>query len=232
MQKIMDKNFKKLMWLFMLVILPLATYAQKDVTQFLDIPVDGYKADMIKKLKSKGFTINKYSGDALDGEFNGTDVNIFIATDNNKVWRIGVFDVNRTNETNIKIRFNNLIQQFVNNKRYFAHPDSTIAKYRIPKEEDISYEISVNKKRYEAVFYQKTVKYDSLIKEQEDLIRSKETLNNKDKDRVVDLIFEISKESMDSLNKQVWFMIQEDNGEYRIMIYYDNIYNKANGEGL
>lgn len=228
----MDKNFKKLMWLFMLVILPLATYAQKDVTQFLDIPVDGYKADMIKKLKSKGFTINKYSGDALDGEFNGTDVNIFIATDNNKVWRIGVFDVNRTNETNIKIRFNNLIQQFVNNKRYFAHPDSTIAKYRIPKEEDISYEISVNKKRYEAVFYQKTVKYDSLIKEQEDLIRSKETLNNKDKDRVVDLIFEISKESMDSLNKQVWFMIQEDNGEYRIMIYYDNIYNKANGEGL
>ncbi|HQX04247.1 MAG TPA: hypothetical protein PKZ44_09030 [Flavobacterium sp.] len=228
----MDKNFKKLMWLFMLVILPLATYAQKDVTQFLDIPVDGYKADMIKKLKSKGFTINKYSGDALDGEFNGTDVNIFIATDNNKVWRIGVFDVNRTNETNIKIRFNNLIQQFVNNKRYFAQPDSTIAKYNIPKEEDISYEISVNKKRYEAVFYQKTVKYDSLIKEQEDLIRSKETLNNKDKDRVVDLIFEISKESMDSLNKQVWFMIQEDNGEYRIMIYYDNIYNKANGEGL
>ena len=154
----MDKNFKKLMWLFMLVILPLATYAQKDVTQFLDIPVDGYKADMIKKLKSKGFTINKYSGDALDGEFNGTDVNIFIATDNNKVWRIGVFDVNRTNETNIKIRFNNLIQQFVNNKRYFAHPDSTIAKYRIPKEEDISYEISVNKKRYEAVFYQKNGK--------------------------------------------------------------------------
>ena len=81
-------------------------------------------------------------------------------------------------------------------------------------------------------FIKKTVKYDSLIKEQEDLIRSKETLNNKDKDRVVDLIFEISKESMDSLNKQVWFMIQEDNGEYRIMIYYDNIYNKANGEGL
>ncbi len=231
MQKIMDKNFKKLMWLFMLVILPLATYAQKDVTQFLDIPVDGYKPDMIKKLKSKGFTINKYSGDVLDGEFNGTDVNLFIATDNNKVWRIGVLDVNRTNETNIKIRFNNLIQQFVNNKRYFAQPDSTIAKYSIPKEEDISYEISVNKKRYEAVFYQKTVKYDSLIKEEE-LIRAKDTLNDKDKDRVVDLILEIFKESMNSLNKQVWFMIQEDNGEYRIVIYYDNIHNKANGEGL
>ena len=27
----------------MLLIFPVALYAQKDVTQFLDIPVDGYK---------------------------------------------------------------------------------------------------------------------------------------------------------------------------------------------
>ena len=41
----------------------------------------------------------------MDGEFNGTKVNIIIGTNNNKVWRIGVLDVNPTNETNIKIRF-------------------------------------------------------------------------------------------------------------------------------
>ena len=40
------------MWFFLLLILPVTLYAQKDVTQFLDIPIDGYKVEMIKKLKS------------------------------------------------------------------------------------------------------------------------------------------------------------------------------------
>jgi hypothetical protein len=86
----MDKNLKKIIQIFILLILPIALYAQKDVTQFLDIPVDGFKPEMIKKLKSKGYTINQYSEDILEGEFNGTDVNIGIATNNNKVWRIAV----------------------------------------------------------------------------------------------------------------------------------------------
>ena len=38
---------------------------------------------------------------------------------------------------------------------------------KFSKDEDISYEITVNKKRYEAVFYQKSLKYDSLLKEKE-----------------------------------------------------------------
>ncbi|GAB3723801.1 hypothetical protein [Flavobacterium koreense] len=227
----MDENFKKTLLFFILLILPIASYAQKDVTQFLDIPVDGFKPEMIKKLKSKGFTINRNNEDILEGEFNGTDVNIVIATNNNKVWRIAVLDVNPTDETNIKIRFNNLIQQFVNNKRYSIEADSTIAKYTIPKEEDISYEISVNKKRYEAVFYQKSIKYDSLTKEK-DILLAKDKLNDKEKERARDLIVELFKESMDGLNKQVWFMIDEHYGKYRIVIYYDNQYNKANGDGL
>ena len=155
----MNEKIKKILLLFILLITPLVIYAQKDVTQFLDIPVDGYKSEMIKKLNSKGFTNKRNNLDILDGEFNGTDVNIVIVTNNNKVWRVAVLDVNPTDETNIKIRFNNLIQQFVNNKRYSTQADSTIAKYTIPKDEDISYEISVNKKRYEAIFYQKSVKY-------------------------------------------------------------------------
>lgn len=33
--------------------------------------------------------------------------------------------------------------------------------------------------------------------------------------------------------KTVWFMISEDRyGKYYIVMYYDNEYNKANGEGL
>ena len=143
----MEKKLKTRLWFLMFLILPVALQAQKDVTQFLDIPVDGYKPEMIKKLKSKGYTINQYKDDILEGEFNGTDVNIIIATNNNKVWRIAVFEVNTTDETNIKIKFNNLIRQFVNNNRYSTEADSTIAKYTIPKEEDISYEITVNNKR-------------------------------------------------------------------------------------
>lgn len=227
----MDKNLKYVVWLFMLLIISVTSYAQKDVTQFLDIPVDGYKTEMIKKLKSKGFTINQHKEDILEGEFNGTDVNIFLGTNNNKVWRIAVSDVNPTDETNIKIRFNNLIQQFKNNSRYSEQADSTLAKYTIPNDEDISYEITVNKKRYEAVFYQKSLNYDSLIKESAILL-AKDTLNDKEKERLKILFSEVMEESLNSLNKQVWFMIKEDYGKYRIVIFYENEYNKANGKGL
>lgn len=227
----MDKNLKKVLWFIILLILPITSYAQKDVTQFLDIYVDGFKPEIIQKLKSKGFTFNQNKEDILNGEFNGTDVNIVIATNNNKVWRVAVLDANSTDETNIKIRFNNLIQQFVNNKRYSKMADSTIVKYTIPESEDINYEITVNKKRYDAVFYQKSLKYDSLIKEKEILL-AKDKLNEKEKEILIDLIVELAKESVNSLYKQVWFMIDENYGKYRIFIYYDNEYNKANGNGL
>lgn len=234
-QNVMDKNLKKIVWFFMLLILPLALYAQKDVTQFLDIPIDGYKPEMIQKLKSRGYTINRDAKDILDGEFNGHEVNIFIAANNNKVWRIAVRDTYSTDETNIKIRFNNLIQQFVNNDRYSTEADSTIAKYIIPKEEDISYEILVHKKRYEAVFYQKSIKYDSLsreLKRKKDLLTQKDSLNDKEFEILKPLMVKLVTESMNSINKQVWFMIQEDYGEYRIIMFYENEFNKAKGEGL
>lgn len=227
----MGKNLKIVLWFIILLILPIASYAQKDVTQFLDISVDGFKPEIIQKLKSKGFTSNKYKEDILNGEFNGTDVNIVIATNNNKVWRVAVLDVNYTDETNIKIRFNNLIQQFVNNKRYSKVADSTIAKYTIPESEKINYEIAVNKKRYDAVFYQKSVKYDSIVKEKEILL-AKGKLNEKETEILIDLMVELAKESVNSLYKPVWFMIDENYGKYRIIIYYDNEYNKANGNGL
>ena len=35
-----------------------------------------------------------------------------------------------------------------------------------------------------------------------------------------------------ALNRQVWFMIDERYGEYRILMYYDNKLNQANGEDL
>ena len=227
----MDKKSNLIVWFLMLLIFPMASYAQKDVTQFLDIPVDGYKPEMIEKLKSKGYTINQQSEDVLDGEFNGTKVNIVIGTNNNKVWRIAILDEYTTDETNIKIRFNNLIQQFVNNNRYSTQSDSIISKFIIPEDERISYEMTVNKKRYEAVFYQKALKYDSLINETA-LLVAKDTLNDEENDRVYALLEETMKVSLDELNKRVWFMIKEDYGEYRIVIFYENVYNEASGNEL
>jgi hypothetical protein len=215
-----------------LFILPLTIYAQKNVTQFLGIPIDGYKAEMIQKLKAKGFTSNKYKDDVLEGEFNGNNVQLFIGTNNNKVWRIGVMDKNSTDETNIKFRFNNLINQFRNNNKYRNTADSTISKYTIPQEDDIFYGISVEKKRYEALFYQKSIKYESLSKEYE-MLKLKATKTEKEFDRVLELITELAIEEISMIqNNPVWFFINQDDSEYRIMLFYENGYNKANGDVL
>lgn len=144
---------KKLLSITMLLISSLFIYAQQDVTKFLGIPVDGSKSEMIQKLKAKGYTSSPLDKDVLVGEFNGADVNIHVVTNNNKVYRIMICDVNNIDERAIQIRFNRLCEQFVNNSKYSSLP---LEEYMIPDDEDISYEITVHKKRYEAVFYQKT----------------------------------------------------------------------------
>ena len=101
---------KKNSLLFILLMYSLTMLAQKDITKFMGIPVDGFKKDMIQKLKAKGFEYDNEI-DLLTGEFNGEKVNIFIATQSNKVWRIVVADAIERNEHDIKIRFNNLYDQ-------------------------------------------------------------------------------------------------------------------------
>ena len=99
---------KKFFLTIVLLSLAISSFAQeKDVTKFLGIPVDGTKAEMIAKLKEKGFSSTIEDKNILEGEFNGTEVRIHIATNNNKVCRIMVCDKNTVNETDIKIRFTN-----------------------------------------------------------------------------------------------------------------------------
>ena len=76
-----SKNMKKAIAGIILALVSIcAVYAQKDVTQFLGIPIDGSKSAMIQKLKAKGFKANSYNKDVLEGEFNGMDVNVHVAT--------------------------------------------------------------------------------------------------------------------------------------------------------
>ena len=141
---------KKIYITFFFLFCVLFANAQKDVTKFLGIPVDGSKSEMRRKLISKGFTPKTVFGEErLEGEFNGTDVYVMIGTNNNKVWRIAVIDQNSMDEKDIKIRFNRLVSQFKKNERYIVSSKD----FTIPEEENVKHEY--HRKTYEAVFYQK-----------------------------------------------------------------------------
>jgi hypothetical protein len=213
----------------MLLVIPVTLLAQKDVTQFLGVPVDGSKSEMIQKLMDKGFTIDPNEKDVLNGEFNGTKVYIVIATNNNKVRRLAVVDANPTSEGNIKNRFNSLLRQFQSNKKYIPTEDSTLLKYTIPEDEDISYELSVKKKAYQAVFYQKTTAYDSLTSEQN---TQEEQLGKVQTSDIVNLAEKQINELYKCFNKKVWVNVSKRSGGFSITIFYDNVYNEANGEDL
>jgi hypothetical protein len=219
-----------------MTIFCIAIYAQNDITTFLGIPVDGYKTDMIKKLIAKGFQQRELEGkEFLEGEFNGTDVNIHLGTNNNKVYRIMVCDKNTLSEGDIKTRFNNLVYQFMNNKRY-----TYLDNYTLSDSEDISYEMGVNQKKYEAIFYQvpDTEKIDTLvmqsqIKDELLAMYTPEQIKNPTEEIQQEVKKIAISKTLDLLfKKTVWFCICEYYGEYYITIYYDNEYNKANGEDL
>ncbi|MBK7215260.1 MAG: hypothetical protein IPH88_18650 [Bacteroidales bacterium] len=233
----MKKNLKTSVTVFMLLVLTMALHAQTDVTQFLGIPVNGSKSEMIEKLKSKGFKITPENKDILVGEFNGTNVNIHIATNNNKVCRIMINDVHPISEIDIKIRFNKLCQQFQNNRRYLS-TSILSSDFTISDDEDISYELTVNNKRYEAVYYQLPTNLDSAatVEELKTFLLTKysEDQLSSPKEELQKEILETGLSYfMDKYSKKVvWFMINEYLGEYYITMYYDNEYNRANGDEL
>lgn len=227
---------KRIFTILIVIVYTFSAYAQGDVTTFLGIPVDGFKADMRKQLISKGFTPKQLDNqEYFEGEFNGTDVRAFIVTNNNKVYRIMLSDVNHQSEANIKIRFNKLVSQFENNKRYTA-----LDNYTISEDEDISYEMLVHNKNYDAIFYQKPnidkvdslYIYDQVRKEMIDKY-TVEQLQNPTEEMIKEIQEFIPKIGLDMFfKKPVWFRICELHGEYYITMYYDNEYNQANGEDL
>lgn len=178
-----------------LVIIILALFAgtaisaqtNSDILKFMGIPVDGNKTQVIQKLKEKGFKYDSVN-DCLTGQFNGQDSHITISTNKNKVDRIIVRNTTGTDETNICINYNNLLYQFNNNSRYITVGENK----PISEDEDISYEMSIHNKRYEAVFCPK-----------ENITQG-----------------------------MVWFVICEFRSKYYIVIFYENLNNRPNGEDL
>lgn len=139
---------KKILSLAFLLMLSLSVFAQRQVTKFLGIPVDGSRTAMIQKLKAKGFRYNSYIN-GLEGQFNGKDVSIYVQANKNKVWRIVVIYNGSYDKGDIKIQYNSLINQFANNPRY-----KVFEAEELTDEDDIYQEVSINKKQYEADFGQ------------------------------------------------------------------------------
>lgn len=225
---------KKILLFLVLCFISIFSMAQTDVTKFLGIPVDGSRSEMIRKLNAKGFTQSPYADGVLTGKFNGMDVNVHIATNNDKVCRIMVCDINTMNETDIRIRFNVLCEQFKNNSKYCSLSEEDP---KIKEDDDISYEMSVHNKRYDAIFYQRPDTTTTNYKEElQYLIYSKytkEQIENPSEEILQDIYeMETNYALYKGTKKLVWFMISEYYGKYYITIFYDNEYNRAQGEDL
>lgn len=241
--------------LIILVLAAISVFASaQQVTTFIGIPVDGTKQEMIKALRDKGFTYDVYT-EEFTGEFNGEIVNISIQTVSGKVWRLIISDASFRNERQIKNRFNTLCDQFANNGRYVIYAAS-----EIPENEDISEEIILNEKEYSAgmvqrdsegfdEFVQATVYNDewwkSLSREELQFLELDDATYNKLKEsNIVNALEEFKKQSPEeyndlftlmemtyNVNRLVWFKIQ-GNGPYKIVMYYENNYNSAQGQDL
>ena len=138
---------KKIFCTILLALITLLSFGQnKGAIQFLGIPIDGPKSQFTTKLKEKGFTYDSYL-EGYKGQFNGKNVEVYIHTNHNLVDRVYVA-FPTTTEKEIKNEFNRLLSQFNNTGKYM---DLSFNK-EISDDEDISREITVNNKRYQASF--------------------------------------------------------------------------------
>lgn len=231
---------KKIITIIILSLMTSFAFAQTtdSVLKFLGIPVDGEKSDMIVSLEKKGFKYNPRE-DVLYGEFNGNESEILIDTNHNKVCRIIVINTNPYDEVQIKNHYNLLIEQFENNKKYFTFEPNT----QIPENENISYEITVNKKQYEAVLYYNPIYNNPTAKDKlynETIETCKAWLKEVKDPRTKELYSndenfqQLVQEAMmlKFTEMRVWFTIKKGFEDYYLGIYYENQNNMANGEDL
>ena len=220
----------------MIVVCTIYANAQKDVTQFLGIPVDGSKEEMVKKIKEKGFKkIRSGAGTVLKGRFNDRDVMLEVVTNRDKVYRVAIWDAQPLNEKQIRIRYNNLCHQLQHHPRYVFSTDMTIS-----DKENIYYEMYANKKDYQAIFYQLPTEVgDSLLTAQAIDVMNRKLisceLDNLSEAEKKDEAKKILRDKYLDVcaNKQVWFTINElRTDRYVLVMYYDNCYNKDNGKDL
>lgn len=138
---------RKALIIVILFLFSVACLGQDSGTlKFLGIPIDGSEAQFAAKLKSKGFVYDSYY-ESYKGQFNGKDVDVYIHTNHDLVDRVYVA-FPKNSEEGIRVEFNRLLSQFNDTGKYM----DLSMNQEIPSEEDISKEITVNNKRYQASF--------------------------------------------------------------------------------
>lgn len=228
---------KKLLLTLVIFAITLNVTAQNDVTKFLGIPVDGTKSEMLQELKAKGFTSSPYDNEILEGEFNGKLVRIYILTNNNKVYRIGVYDAYSISSYDIISRFYTLLSQFKNNDKYteltytIDYSDTAIKDNN--EVDSRIFDYLLNNNDFQPIFAQEP-ENNIMEKIRPALLKkyTAEQIANPDFSVLCDINIEKLK-YIETAKKLVWFkIIKEESDKYKIVIFYDNEYNRANGEDL
>lgn len=236
---------KKFILSLLLLMMTVSAFAQTDNTiKFLGIPVDGTKFEMEQKLRTeKGFFYESNElrkAGMLTGNFNGYKVNVVVHDYNGRVNRIAVFFPDAS-ETQVKIQFNNLLNQFSKNDKYFCRVVDCTGE--ISAEEDISYEMSINHKQYQNIFvYPPYGTINELNRRISEATSSEEVLGDEElmefmdattKDGELDATSFIVW-SINHSEGNAWFTIADavGYGKYHIVLFYDNVKNVPNGEDL
>ncbi|MDE5668049.1 MAG: hypothetical protein K2I24_00780, partial [Duncaniella sp.] len=187
-----------------------STYAQKDVTQFMGIPVDGSKKEMIKALKDKGFKKNPDSKNTLIGMFNGTKVVLDVHEQKNKVYRIIIRSAIPMSLSNAVNRFNHLCEKFENSNKYISINDWSIPSIEAAESA---------KEEYQAVFFQYPSEIgDSILRKQTfydyvtqniDQMYKNEISEEARGEKIEELYLKNMKELCEK--KRVWFTLKKYN---------------------
>lgn len=220
-------------------------YAQGSLNgtiRFMNIPIDGPEKNMKQQLEEKGFKYNMFEA-CYQGQFNGKNVSVLISTNHNLVDRICVIYPDMS-ETVIKSEYNRLLEQFQNNNKYLSLPSNKA----IPDEENFKYEMSLHNKVYSCSFLY--LSPDLFSEDERSCLRShvEQTLDSPESS-----LGDINPEIMDCFSQRendilpedkllnlfthirdgnVFFVLNENYGNYRIVLYYDNILNRPHGEDL
>ncbi len=221
-----NKIMAQIIFTLLILLSSLTIYAQKDVTKFLDIPVEGDKAEMIQKLENKGFKYDIYL-DILTGNLNNTNVIVYISTHNNAVSNIIVADTTSYDRNNIALRFNELLSNFENNPNYTKAMGQEIFLHTDMVEDNVSEHI-FNTHSKSAVFLQENrnqiltkIKHRLLHKYSEEQILNPNPVFS----IYCDIQIEIINYAQSEAKKQVVFYIKEQNGKYNLILSYQNLYN-------
>ena len=198
-----------------------------DVLKFLGIPVDGSKEQMIERLKEKGFSGNWWE-EYLEGIFNGEKVRVYIGTNHGIVDRIKVIYPS-TDDRVTKVKYNTLLSRFGRNSKYTELRENR----EISENERISFEITVQGRIYDAMYYVLQSDIDA-ASWKEDFYREykaryKKPLSELTQEEVEEVLFCLPSRIPDAVSGVVWFTLQSARS---IVLYYDNLKNRPRGEDL